>query len=70
MQSVRIILREVIDDAALARVHVAAAEIFGADHFASRGFHQRRAAEEDGALVADDDCFIAHRRHVGAAGGA
>ena len=51
-------------------VHVGAAEGFGIDHFAGGGFHQRRAAEEDGALLADDDGLVAHGRHIGAAGGA
>ena len=49
---------------------VAAAQVFGADHFAGRGLHQRRAAEEDRALFLDDDRLVAHRRHVGAARGA
>jgi hypothetical protein len=39
-------------DAGDARMHVAAAEVLGADHFAGGGLHQRRAAEEDRALVA------------------
>jgi hypothetical protein len=34
---------------------VRAAEILGGDDLAGRGLHQRRAGEEDGALVADDD---------------
>ncbi len=51
-------------------MHVAATEVFGAHHFTGRGLHQRRAAEEDGALVLDDDGLVGHRRHVGAAGGA
>src|SRR5207253_764539 len=53
-----------------ARVHVAAAEVFRADHLAGGRLHQRRAAQEDGALVLDDDRLVAHGRHVGAAGGA
>ena len=51
-------------------VQVAAAEFFGGHHFAGRGLHQRRAAEEDRALVADDDRFVAHRGYVRAARGA
>ena len=51
-------------------MHVGAAELFGAHHLAGRGLHQRRAAEEDGALVAHDDALVRHRRHIGAAGGA
>ncbi len=41
-----------------------AAEILGRDHFASGRLHQRRSAEKDGALVADDHGFVAHRRDV------
>ena len=51
-------------------MHVAAAELLGGDDLAGRGLHQRRAAEEDRALVADDDALVRHRRDVGAAGGA
>lgn len=45
-------------------------EILGRHHFAGRGLHQRRATQEDGALVAHDHRFVAHRRHVCAACGA
>ena len=48
-------------------MHVGAAQLLGRDHLAGRRLHQRRAAEEDGALVADDDRLVRHRRHVGAA---
>ena len=65
-----VVLGQMVGDAGDARMHVAAAEVFGRDHFAGRGLHQRRAAEKDGALVLDDDRLVAHRRHVGAAGGA
>ena len=65
-----VILGEMIDDAALLRVQVAAAEVLGADLLARRRLHQRRTAEEDRALVADDHALVAHRRNVGAAGGA
>ena len=51
-------------------MHVAAAEFLGRDDLADRGLHQRRAAQEDGALVADDHGLVAHRGDVGAAGGA
>ena len=44
-------LRVVVGDAGLARVHVGAAEILGRHHLAGRGLHQRRAAEEDRALL-------------------
>ena len=51
-------------------MHVAAAELLGRDDLAGRGLHQRRAAEEDRALVAHDHGLVRHRRHVGAARGA
>ena len=51
-------------------MHVGAAELFGGHHLADRGLHQRRAAEEDGALVLHDHGLVRHRRHIGAAGGA
>ena len=51
-------------------MHVAATEVLGGDDLAGRGLHQRRAAEEDRALVADDHRLVRHRRDVGAAGGA
>src|SRR5690606_12636273 len=51
-------------------VYVGASQVFGADHFTGGGFHQRRASQEDGALVAHDDGFVGHGGHVGAASGA
>ena len=60
--------REVVDDTGGARVHVAAAELLRGDHLARRRLHQRRAGEEDRALLAHDHGLVAHRRHVGAAG--
>src|SRR5450830_1391533 len=67
-QRVHVVLRQVVDDAGQARVHVAAAQVFRAHHFARGSLHQWRAAQEDGALLLDDDRFVAHGRHVGAAG--
>ena len=52
------------------RVQLAPAELLGGDDLADRGLHERRSAEEDRALVADDHRLVAHRGHVGAAGGA
>ncbi len=48
-------------------MHVAAAERFRVHDFARRGLHQRRAAEKDRALVADDDRLVRHRGHIRAA---
>ena len=47
---------------------VAAAELLGGHLLAGRRLHERRAAEEDRPLVADDHGLVAHRRDVGAAG--
>src|SRR5258705_3425768 len=58
-----------IDHARFARMQVAATEILGADLLARRGLYQRRAGEEDRALIADDDALVAHRRNVSAARG-
>ena len=69
-QRVIVVGRHVVGDAGFPRVHLGAAEVLGRDHLAGGGLHQRRAAEEDGALPFDDDALVAHRRHIGAAGGA
>lgn len=50
-----------------AGVQLAAAQLLGRHDLAGRGLHQRRAAEEDRPLAADDDRLVAHRRDVGAA---
>ena len=69
-ERVAIVVGQVIGNAREPRVDVAAAELLGRDDLADRGLHERRAAEEDGALVLDDHGLVAHRRHVGAARGA
>lgn len=61
---------EVVGDARDGRVHLAAAEILVGDDLARGGLDQRRAGQEDVALLLDDDALVAHGRHVGAAGGA
>ena len=70
LQGVGVVVGEVVDDPGLAGVHLAAAEVLGADHLAGRRLHQRRTAEEDRALLLDDHGLVRHRRHVGATGGA
>src|SRR5437868_1237107 len=65
-----VILGEMVDDAALLRMQIAAAQILRADLLARRSLHQRRATEEDRPLIANDDALVAHRRNVGATGGA
>ena len=70
LERVLVVVGEVVDDAGAPRVQVAAAELLGRDDLADRGLHERRAAEEDRALVAHDHRLVAHRGHVRAAGGA
>ncbi len=70
VERMRIVARQMVGHARQPGVNVAAAQIFGAHLLASGGLHQRRAAEEDGALIGDDDRLVAHGRHVGAARGA
>ena len=67
LQCVKIVGRKVIDDAGKSGVDVAPAQILGRDLFAGGRLHQRRAAQEDRALVAHDDRLVAHGRHIGAA---
>lgn len=55
-----------IDHAGNFGVNIAAAEFFGAHDFAGGGFHQWRAAKENGALIAHDDGFIGHRGDISA----
>ena len=66
-QRVRVIVGEMIDDARLSRMHVAAAQGLGIDALTGRGLHERRATEKDRALLADDDRLVAHRGYVRAA---
>jgi hypothetical protein len=60
-----VVLRQVVGHARQTGVHVAAPQVFSRDDLARGGFHQRRAAQENGALVLDDDGFVAHGGHVG-----
>ncbi|MNS72635.1 hypothetical protein D3C72_1060540 [compost metagenome] len=54
-QRVVVVLGEVVGHAGQPGVNVRAAQVLGADFLAGGGLHQRRAAQEDGALVLDDD---------------
>ncbi len=66
----RVVFGVVIGHAGNARMHIGPAQFFGTHHFTGGGLDQRRAAQKDGALVLDDHRLLAHRRHVGATGGA
>ena len=65
-ERVAVVHRVMIGDAGEPRMHVGAAEVLGRHHLAGRGLHQRRAGEEDRALLAHDDrsrpTSPAHRR--------
>src|SRR3546814_5379914 len=69
-QRMFVILGEMVDDARFLRVQIAATQVLCPDFLARRGLHQRRAGEEDRALIAHDDGLVAHRGHIGAACGA
>ena len=49
-------------------MHIATTKCLGVDHLAGGRFHQGGSAKENGALVADDNGFVAHRGNVGSAG--
>ena len=65
-----IVLSEVIGDATRSAMQFSAAQFLGTDLLACGGLHQWWTAEEDGALIADDDRLVTHRGNIGAAGGA
>ncbi|MND90580.1 hypothetical protein D3C80_826670 [compost metagenome] len=62
-----VILGDMIDDAGFSAMGFRAAQFLGRNHFAGRGLHQRRAGEEDRALIAHNHRLIGHGRHIGAA---
>ena len=51
-------------------MQLTAAELLGGHLLAGRGFDERRSAEKDRPLIADDHGLVAHRRDVGTPGGA
>ena len=67
LQRGRLIGREVVGDAADARMHVGTAQLLGGDFFPGRRLNQRRAAEKNRAVALDDDRLVGHRRDIGAA---
>ncbi len=69
-QRVAVVVGQMVGHPGDLGVQISAAELLGGHDLAGRGLHQRRPAEEDGALVAHDDGLVAHRGNVGAAGGA
>src|SRR5699024_7141335 len=66
----RVVFGEVVDDTGTARMHIAAAQIFGADFFARGRFHQWRSTQENRSLFTYDHRLVTHSRHIGASGGA
>lgn len=69
-EGVGVVDGEVVGHARDLAVELAAAEVFGGHDLAGCGFDERRAGQEDVALLLDDDALVAHRGDVGAAGGA
>ena len=67
LQRLLVVFREVVGYARESRVHVGAAELFRRHLLAGRGFDERGTAQEDRAGALDDDGFVGHCRHVGAA---
>ncbi len=67
-QGVLLAVGEMVGDAGDPRVHLAAAELLGADLLAGGRLHQRRAGQVDRPGALDDDVLVRHRRHVGPAG--
>ena len=53
-----IVHRQMVRHAGNARVHVAAAKVFGRDNFARGRFHQGRPCQKDGALLAHNHGFV------------
>mmetsp|Transcript_165444 Transcript_165444/g.530876 ORF Transcript_165444/g.530876 Transcript_165444/m.530876 type:complete len:520 (-) Transcript_165444:1217-2776(-) len=66
----RLVLCEVVGDAGLRGVHISASELLSSHILASGSLHERRASQEDGAVVFDNDVLVGHGRNVGAASGA
>ena len=66
-QRVAVVVREMVGDTGDLGVQFSATEILRRDDLTGGRLHQRRAAEKDGALVADDHGLVAHRRNIGAA---
>ncbi len=69
-QRMRIVASQMIGHAGEPGVHIAAAQILGTDHLADRRLHQRRTAQENSALILNDDGLITHGRHISASCGA
>ena len=65
-----VIFGKMIGHSRPARVEFSATEVLRADFLARRGFHQRRAGQEDRSLLLHDDRLVRHCGDVGAARGA
>ena len=63
-----VIVGEMVDHARTPRMDVSTAKILRRDHLAGRRLHQRRAAQEDRALVLHDDGLVRHGRDIRPAG--
>ena len=65
LQCMLVVVGEVIGNAGDLAVHVATAQRFGIDDLTGGRLHQGWTTEKDGALTADDDRLVSHRRHIG-----
>ena len=69
-QRVQVALRQMIRHTGQACVHIATTQVLGCDNLARGRFHQRGATQKNRSLIFDNDAFITHGWHIGAAGGA
>ena len=69
LKGVIIVVGEVVHHPGALGVESAPAEVLGGHHLADRRLDQRWTAEEDRALVSHDHRLVAHRGHIGTAGG-
>ena len=66
-ERVLVILGQVIDHARLFGMQITAAKVFSTDFLTRCRFHQRRASQEDRALVSHNHCLVRHGRNISAA---
>ena len=67
-QRIGVVLRIMIGHSGDPAMHVGSAKLFRRDFLSCSGFDQRRPAQKDRTLVANDNRLVAHGRHIGAAG--
>jgi hypothetical protein len=63
-----VVARVMIHHARRPRMDVSAPQIFRRNDLAGRCLHQGRTTKENRALLANNNTFVAHRRHIGTPG--